>query len=62
MEVLANQMRMLDRWPQNWNGAKAVEASKLSEPVDAETENQEQCHPALANRPYLIAFHAATAL
>ena len=53
---------MLDRWPQNWNGAKAVEASKLSEPVDAETENQEQCHPALANRPYLIAFHAATAL
>jgi single-strand DNA-binding protein len=34
IEVVANQMQILDRAPQNGNGAKAAESSKPSEPVD----------------------------
>jgi single-stranded DNA-binding protein len=34
IEVVANQMQILDRAPQNGNGAKAAESSKLTEPVD----------------------------
>jgi single-strand DNA-binding protein len=38
IEVVANQMQILDRAPQNGNGAKAAEASKSAEPVD-ESDN-----------------------
>ena len=38
IEVVANQMQILDRAPQNGNGAKAVESSKPAEPAD-ESEN-----------------------
>ena len=34
IEVVANQMQILDRAPQNGNGAKATESSKPAEPVD----------------------------
>ena len=34
IEVVANQMRILDRAPKNGNGAKAAESSKPTEPVD----------------------------
>ena len=34
IEVVANQMQILDRAPQNGNGAKAAESSKPAEPVD----------------------------
>jgi single-strand DNA-binding protein len=34
IEVVANQMQILDRAPQNGNGAKAAESSKPSEAVD----------------------------
>ena len=34
IEVVANQMQILDRAPQNENGAKAAESSKPGEPVD----------------------------
>ena len=34
IEVVANQMQILDRAPQNGNGAKVAESSKPSEPVD----------------------------
>jgi single-strand DNA-binding protein len=34
MEVVANQMQILDRLPQNGNGAKTAESSKPSQPVD----------------------------
>ena|SRR5579862_7145935 len=33
-EVVANQMQILDRLPQNGNGAKPAESSKLAKPVD----------------------------
>ncbi len=38
IEVVANQMRILDRAPKNGNGAKGAESSKPAEPVD-EAEN-----------------------
>jgi single-strand DNA-binding protein len=38
IEVVANQMQILDRAPQNGNGAKADESSKPMEPVD-ESDN-----------------------
>ena len=38
IEVVANQMQILDRAPQNGNGAKASESSKPAEPVD-ESDN-----------------------
>jgi single-stranded DNA-binding protein len=34
IEVVANQMQILDRAPQNGNGAKAAETTKPSEAVD----------------------------
>jgi single-stranded DNA-binding protein len=34
IEVVANQMQILDRAPQNGNGAKAAESSMPAEPVD----------------------------
>jgi len=34
IEVVANQMQILDRAPQNGKGAKAPESSKPAEPVD----------------------------
>ena len=34
VEVVANQMRILDRAPKNVNGAKADDPSKTAEPVD----------------------------
>jgi single-strand DNA-binding protein len=34
IEVVANQMQILDRAPQNGNGTKAAETPKPSEPVD----------------------------
>lgn len=34
IEVVANQMQILDRAPQNGNGTKASEPSKPAEPVD----------------------------
>jgi single-strand DNA-binding protein len=34
IEVMANQMRILDRAPKNADGAKATESSKPAEPVD----------------------------
>ena len=34
IEVVANQMQILDRAPQNGNGAKVAESLKPSEPVD----------------------------
>ena len=34
IEVVANQMQILDRLPQNGNGAKPAESSKPAEPVD----------------------------
>jgi len=38
IEVVANQMQILDRAPQNGDGVKAAESSKPSEPVD-ESDN-----------------------
>jgi len=38
IEVVANQMQILDRAPQNGNGAKADESLKAAAPVD-ESEN-----------------------
>jgi single-strand DNA-binding protein len=38
IEVVANQMQILDRAPQNGNGAKATESSNPAEPVD-ESDN-----------------------
>ena len=38
IEVVANQMQILDRAPQNGNGAKPAESSKPAEPVD-ESDN-----------------------
>jgi len=34
VEVVANQMRILDRAPKNANGAKVVESTKAAEPAD----------------------------
>jgi len=34
IEVVANQMQILDRAPQNGNGARAAESSKPPEPAD----------------------------
>jgi single-strand DNA-binding protein len=34
VEVVANQMRILDRAPKNGNGAKVVESMKAAEPAD----------------------------
>jgi single-strand DNA-binding protein len=34
IEVVANQMQILDRAPQNGTGAKAAESSKPAEPAD----------------------------
>jgi single-strand DNA-binding protein len=34
IEVVASQMQILDRAPQNGNGAEAVETSKPAEPID----------------------------
>jgi single-strand DNA-binding protein len=38
VEVVANQMRILDRAPENGNGAKPTEPSKAAEPAD-ESDN-----------------------
>ena len=38
LEVVANQMRILDRVPKNGSGAKAAESPKAEEPVD-ESDN-----------------------
>jgi len=38
VEVVANQMRILDRAPKNGSGAKAAESPKAEEPVD-ESDN-----------------------
>ena len=38
IEVMANQMRILDRAPKNGDGAKAAESSKAAQPVD-ESDN-----------------------
>jgi single-stranded DNA-binding protein len=35
IKVVANQMQILDRAPQNGNGAKVAESLKPSEPIDA---------------------------
>ena len=34
IEVVANQMQILDRAPQNGNGARVAESTKPSQPVD----------------------------
>jgi len=46
IEVVANQMQILDRAPQNGNGAKAAETSKPAEPVEESANPFNEPEPA----------------